>query len=438
MKNYFVKRSIIKGQTIAPTSKSQTMRAILFASLAKGESKIKNFLKTKDTLAFIKGCEKFRAKIKIQKNNLKIVGVNKKINLKKNEKLNVLNSGIALRFLTSIYALSNEKIVITGDESIQNNRSMKPLIEALNTSKIHIKSIKKEGFEAGFKAGFAPLEIKGPFQEDVIEIDGEDSQHVSSILIASSLLKNKTEIKVKNPKEKPWVNMTLSWLNKMGITLENKNFENFIIDPLKNMKNSFKAFEYDVPTDFSTILFLIAASLITNGEITIKNVVFDDNQGDLKTIEVLKKLGAVIEIDRSKKIIEVKKSTLKNTLEIDADDFIDSVPVLAVIGCFNIGKIVLKNAQNAKKKESNRIYTITTELKKMGAKIKETKDGLVVETSKLKAAKLNSHKDHRIAMALTVAALAVDKPSTIEDIDCIEKTYPNFKKEFKLIGAQII
>ncbi|NGX63228.1 MAG: 3-phosphoshikimate 1-carboxyvinyltransferase [Candidatus Anoxychlamydiales bacterium] len=430
MKNYFVKKSTLSGEIIAPTSKSQTMRAILFASLAKGETKIKNFLKTKDTIAFIEGCRKFKAKIKIQKNNLKILGVNRKIDLKKNEKLDVLNSGIALRFFTSIYALADKKILITGDESIQNNRSMKPLIDVLNLTCAEITSIKKKDF--------APMEIKGPFKANMIEIDGEDSQHVSSILIASALLKNKIQIKVKNPKEKPWVLMTLGWLDKMGIFYENKNFENFVIDPTKNVRKIFKSFEYEIPTDFSTILFLIVATLITQSEIAIKNVVFDEFQADQKTIEIFQKLGAKIEIDRLNKTISVKKSNLKGNLEIDVDNFIDSVPILAVLGCYNDGTIVLKNALNARKKESDRICTIASELKKMGAKIETKKDGLEVKKSSLKAARVNSYKDHRIAMALTVGALGVLEPSIIEDINCIDKTYPNFKKEFQSLGAHIL
>ncbi|NGX49389.1 MAG: 3-phosphoshikimate 1-carboxyvinyltransferase [Candidatus Anoxychlamydiales bacterium] len=431
MKNFFVKKSSMSGEIIVPSSKSQTMRAILFASLSKGRSKIKNFLNSEDTLAFIEGCKKFKAKIEIKKNSLEILGTNRKILLKDNTTLDVKNSGIALRFLTSIYALSNKKTVITGDESIKTNRSMKPLIDSLSSLGVHIKSI--------HNTDFAPLEIKGPIIPKNIKINGEDSQYVSSLLIALSLLNTKMQIEVENPKEKPWVSLTLSWLNKMNIKVENQDFKKFILyPPSKFDRKAFRGFEYTVPTDFSTILFPIAAALITKSNILIKNVIFDDFQNDQKTIEIFKKLKAKIYIDKENNQIRVEKSDLQGNLEIDVDDIIDSIPILAVLGCYNKGKITLKNGLNARKKESDRILAITSELKKMKAKIIEKKDGLEVEGSKLEAANLNSYKDHRIAMALTIAALGVEKPSMIEDVDCINKTYRAFKKDFKSLGCVIL
>jgi 3-phosphoshikimate 1-carboxyvinyltransferase len=396
----------------------------LFASLAKGKSKILNFLKSDDVFAFIEGCKKFKAKILIKKNNLEIIGTNKKVLLRQNDKIDIKNSGLGLRLLTSIYALSDKNIQITGDRSVRTNRSIKSLIESLIKLGADIKS----------NSGFAPLKIKGPFFAGKIKIDGEDSQYLSSLLIASAFLKDKMIIDVENLKEKPWVEMTLSWLDKFKIHYENKNFKKFIVYPLKKIKS----FEYVVPSDFSSILFLIVAALITNSEIIIKDIIFDDYQKDQKTIDIFKRFGANIQINKNQKIIIVKKSFLKGSGIVDMDDFIDSVPVLAVFGCFNDGKIILQNAKSARKKESNRLYAITNELKKMDAKIAETEDGLIIEKSNLKPAVVNSHKDHRIAMALCIAALGVSKVSTIEDVICINKTYPEFKQHLKTLGAMIL
>jgi 3-phosphoshikimate 1-carboxyvinyltransferase len=426
MKNYFIKKSTLSGEISLPSSKSQTIRAILFASIASGKSKIKNFLKSDDIYAFIEGCSKFKAKIFIKKNNLEIIGTNKKILVKENDKVDIKNSGLALRLLTSIYALSDKSILITGDTSIRNNRSMKPLIESLNTLGASIKCKELNDF--------APLEIKGPFFAGSIKINGNDSQHVSSLLIASSLLKNNMEIEVESPSEKPWVKMTLDWLDRFKVKYENNNFEKFkIFAP-----NRFKAFEYLVPSDFSSALFPIVGALITNSEILLKDIVFDDSQNDQTTIEIFRKFGANIHIDKEKKIISVNKSCLKGDFTIDVNDFIDSLPIIAVFGCFNEGRIILKNASMARKKESNRIFAITNELKKMNGKITETEDGLIVEKSDLKAAVVNSYNDHRIAMALCIASLAVSGVTTIEDISCISKTYPDFKEDLKKLGAKIL
>lgn len=426
MKNYFVKKSCLDGEIEAPRSKSQSIRAILFASIARGKSKIKNFLKSKDVFTFIEGCKKFRAKILIKKNNLEIIGTNK-ILFKKNEKFNANNSGLSYRLLCSIYALCDRKITVTGDKSILENRYMQPLIDALNTMQANVKSIKNNGF--------APLEIQGPLSSGHVKIDGEDSQFISSLLIASSLLKGKTQIDVKNAKEKPWINLTLSWLDKFNVAYVNENFQKFTVFG----NNRFKAFDYEVPSDFSSILFPIVAALITKSKIVIKNIVFDDFQNDQKTIDVLiKKFNANITINRQDNKIIVEKSSLKGSLEIDMDDFIDSLPILAVFGCYNEGKIILKNASSAKKKESNRIFAICSELKKMNAKIVELNDGVSIEKSNLKKAKVKSFNDHRIAISLTIAALGIDGVSVIEDINCIDKTYPTFKMDMKSLKARIL
>ncbi|MFA6119280.1 MAG: 3-phosphoshikimate 1-carboxyvinyltransferase [Parachlamydiales bacterium] len=426
MKNYFVKKSSLKGELYIPSSKSQSMRAILFASLAKGKSKIKNFLKSDDIFVFIEGCRKFKAKIEIKKNNLEIEGVNSKIVLKKNDSLDVKNSGIALRFLTAVYAIADKKIIITGDSSICRNRPMQPLIHALNFLNADIKSLKKEGF--------APIEINGPITNGKVKIEGADSQYVSALLIAASLLKEDTYIEVENPGEKPWVDLTLNWLDKFNVKYINENFEKYKVSG----GNKFKAFEYAVPSDFSSILFPIVAALITNSEITIKDIVFDDLQKDQKTIDVFKKFNAEIEVNKNDNSIIVKKSTLFGSAEIDINDFVDSLPILAVFACFNDGKIILKNASVCKNKESNRIAVISSELKKMNAKIEVLDDGLVIEKSNLKPATVNSYNDHRIAMSLCVAALAIDGITTIEDISCIDKTYPGFKEDFIKMGACIL
>ncbi|MBN2479476.1 MAG: 3-phosphoshikimate 1-carboxyvinyltransferase [Parachlamydiales bacterium] len=427
MKNFFVKKSKLSGEIEkVPTSKSQTMRAILFASLASGKSIIKNFLKSDDIFSMIEGCEKFKAKILIKRNNLMIEGVNKKIVFKKNESLNVKNSGIALRFLSSIYSRCDRNILITGDRSIQTNRSMKSLLTAL----------KEMGAQITYKnfEGFAPFEIKGPIKSKSIEIEGEDSQFVSSMLIALSLFNEKSEIIVKNPGEKPFVEMTLFWLKKMQSVIENENFERFkILKPIKP-----KNFEYEVPTDFSSILFLIVAALITGSEIILKNIVFDTLQKDFLVLDVLKDFKANIFVDNKLGLIKIKKSILKGRKILDVNDYIDSIPVLAVFGCF-VDELILTNAKVARKKESNRLQSITQELKKMNADILETEDGLIIKKSKtLKAAVVNSHKDHRIAMALTVAALTIDEPTTIQDVECINKTYPGFKKDLNALGACVI
>ena len=424
MINYFITKSFLEGEIIIPPSKSQTMRAILFGSLSNGNSIIKNFLSSKDTISFIEGCENFNAKIDVFENILNIQGTNQKINLKKNKILDVNNSGIALRFLTSIYSLGNEKIIIRGDSSIENNRSLKPLIETLEDLNVEFQFFKKNNF--------APLSIKGPiFKKNEISILGYDSQYVSSILIALSLFNDDFILKVEDPNEKPFVDMTLSWLKKFNLDITNQNYKKFII----KKGFSIEAFEYSVPTDFSTLLFVVVAALITKSEITIKNVVFDEDQKDFLVLDILKNFGANIDINKD--TIVVKKSILTGSKIVDINDYIDALPILSVFGCF-VDSLTLINAKNAKHKESNRIFAITKELRKMNANIIETEDGVIIKKSILKNSKVSSHKDHRIALSLIVASLAISGTTEVQDIECIDKTYPNFKNDFLKIGANIL
>ena len=124
-------------------------------------------------------------------------------------------------------------------------------------------------------------------------------------------------------------------------------------------------------------------------------------------------------------------------MEIDLNDYIDALPILAVFGCF-VDSLTLKNCKNAANKESNRIDVIYNELKKMNADIYKTDDGLIIKRSNLKSAILNSYKDHRVAMSLSIAALSIKNVSEIQDIDCIDKTFPFFKEKFLNLGADIL
>ncbi|NGX56335.1 MAG: 3-phosphoshikimate 1-carboxyvinyltransferase [Candidatus Anoxychlamydiales bacterium] len=423
MKNYFIKKSILKGSIVIPPSKSQTVRAIIFASFAKKESLIKNFLKSKDTFALIDIMKNIGAKIDIKKNNLKIVGINKKIKLKKNV-FDVNNSGIAFRFLSAIFALFNKKIILTGDKNLIKTRDLSPLIKSL--SKLNAKIISKNN-------GFAPIEIEGPIDEKDVEILGEDSQFVSSLLIAKALQKKGSILYVKNPMEKPYVDMTINWLKKFNAKIINENYEKFIIEKKANLQG----FVYQVPSDFSTMLFVIVASLITNSEITIENIIFDEDQKDFLVIDILKSFNANIIVDKQNNKIDIKKSILKGIKTVDINDNIDAVPILAVFGCF-VDELTITNAKVAKFKESNRLVVITKELKKLNANIEQTNEGLIIKRSTLKKAIVSSHMDHRIALSLIVAALTIDESCEVQDVNCIDKTYKNFKKDLNLLGAKII
>lgn len=422
---YLIKRSILQGSITIPPSKSHTLRAILFASLAKGKSTIHRYLPSPDTQAMIEACQLMGAQITVEEQKLTIVGTDFHPQTPSNI-IDAGNSGQVLRFIAAIAALTSGYTVITGDHSVRTNRPVQPLLDALTRLNVFATSTKGDGS--------APILIKGPLQGGITTLDGEDSQPVSGLLMACAFANKSTIINVTNPGEKPWVDLTLAWFKRLGIDYQQQDYTQYKISG----NARYVGFEYTVPGDFSSCAFPLVAALITQSEIILNNLDMEDAQGDKALIFALQAMGASIEIDQDKKQVIVKKSAAGFTgKSINVNNFIDAVPIVAVLGCFAQGETTITGAAIARKKESDRLSTITRELKKMGADITEFEDGLMIKPVKLKGTKVLSFNDHRIAMSLSVAALSAEGETIVEDIACVNKSYPNFAQALQHLGAAI-
>lgn len=422
MTHYLASRSKLSGTLKAPPSKSHTMRAILFAAMAEGSSTLHNALPSPDREAMVTACRALGATIIEDGNTLHIDGVASQPRLP-DDIIDVGNSGQVLRFIGALAALIEGHTLFTGDHSVRYNRPMQPLMDGLTALGANCISTKDDGR--------APLIIKGPIQAGQTELDGHDSQPVSGLIIAACFLDGVTDITVREPGEQPWVGMTLHWLDKFNIPYQNDAYRHYRIEGGKVIRG----FDYSVPGDFSSLAFPLVAAVITQSEITIEGIDFDDPQGDKILIEHLQRMGANIALKTDG--LRVKASQQLHGIEIDVNDCIDAVPILAVAACFADSPTRLTNAAIARKKESDRLSMITAELSKMGAKIEEFEDSLTIHPSALHAATVEAHADHRIAMALTVAALTIEESTHIEGIECIEKSYPNFAEDMKALGASI-
>lgn len=420
--NLLVKPSSLEGKVFIPPSKSHSMRAILFGSLAKGETIVKQYLPSPDSIAMIDACRKLGAKILIQKDTLIIDGVAGKPKLP-DDVIDAQNSGQVLRFVGAIAGLIDGYTIISGDHSIRTNRPVQPLLDGLKHLGAFAVSSKEDGF--------APIIIKGPLKPGKTALDGEDSQPVTALLIASSFLDGKTEITVTNPGEKPWIELTLHWLDFLGISCENEKYEKYTVQG----KESYSGFHYSVPGDFSSVSFPLIAALITDSEIVIENIDTNDPQGDKKILDVVKKMGANLEVHQNKVI--VKKGSKLKGITVDVNDLIDAVPILAVLGCFSEGEMKITNAKIARKKECDRLASITKELKKMGASIEEKEDELIVKQSDLTGSVVESYNDHRMAMALFVAALRAKGETKVMNAECMKKSYPDFVQHMEQLGANV-
>lgn len=394
----------LEGCVSAPPSKSHTHRAVILASLADGASKIRNPLLSNDCLATVDACRAIGAEIDIDQ-ELKIKGVAGKPGTP-DQTIDVRNSGTTIRLMTSIVALCEGSSTLTGDESIRK-RPMDPLLKSLNDIGAGALSI--------LGNGNPPVRIKGRMKGGSTTIEGISSQFVSGLLIACSLAEADTEITVLDLKSRPYVDMTLSHLNRVGIKVHRTDQDIFQIPGNQRMT----AQDYTIPGDFSSAAFLLAAAHITNSDIIVSGLDMQDPQADKAILN----------------IIEEMKNGEERT--IDLGNSPDLLPITAVLGCYAGGTTVIKNVEHARLKESDRISSMCSELVKMGADIEELDDGLLVRNSNLKGARLEGHEDHRVVMALAVAALGAEGTTEITDAETIGISFPEFISIMRELGANM-
>jgi 3-phosphoshikimate 1-carboxyvinyltransferase len=257
------------------------------------------------------------------------------------------------------------------------------------------------------------------------------SQFITGLLFACPLAEKNSEITLEtNLESKPYVKLTLEVIKKHGIFIKTtKQVKSFQI----RKKQRYLPKDHIVPGDFSSAAFLLVAAVITDSYITIKNI--SQNQPDSMIVGILKRMGVNVNVDKN--TVQILNGTL-DAVEIDASDIPDLVPICAVLGCFSKGVTKIYSAERLRFKESNRLHTVTSELRKMGAEIIETDDGLIINGGcKLSGTSINPHGDHRIAMACTVAGLRAKGKTKILQAECVNKSYPEFFIDLEKLGANI-
>ena len=243
--------SKLQGTLFVPSSKSHTLRAILFGALAKGTSRISRYLPSPDTFAMIEAVKLLGAEVNTGLPNvLTIEGFDGRPAAAK-DVINCGNSGLVLRLIGAIGGLIPSYTILTGDASIRERRPAQPLLDGLNQLGVFAESSRGDHY--------APILVKGPFTKISALIDGRDSQPVSGLLIAAAFAPHPIEIQVKNPGETPWIDLTLDWFDRLKIRYRADRYNRY------NLEGSAKisGFNYDVPGDFSTAAFPIAAALLT-------------------------------------------------------------------------------------------------------------------------------------------------------------------------------
>lgn len=420
----FVQKSQnLRGTVRVPPNKSHSFRALIMAALAEGPSRIESPAVSSDWMRGVEAMEMFGASIQPAAGNAWAVsGTGGRLRTP-HDVINCGNSGIIFRFFTALAACCEGYTVVTGDDSIRHVRLCQPLLDALNALGAWGVSTKGDGH--------APVVVRGPLKGGTAEIDGSDSQPVSGLLIAASLAENPTELVVHNPGEKPWVGVTLYWLNRCGVSIENDDFRRYRIGG----RARWGGFEVKIPADWSAAMYPLAAGLLCdNSEVRVADLDPGDVQGDKMALDVLCDMGADIEVTADAVI--ARTSRLRGR-RIDCNDFIDQFMLLAVVGACAEGETVLYNAEVCRHKECDRISEMYNALSAMGADVQERPDGLRIRHSELRGARLDSRSDHRMVMTLAVAGMVASGQTIIKGIDCVRKTYPNFVEQMAAIAADV-
>lgn len=417
------RKSRLKGTISIPASKSHTIRAVALASLADGQSLIRNPLWSGDSEAAVNCYGAFGAKIDTSDPTVwKVAGVGGRV-VPPRQTVDVLNSGTTLRIAMGSAALAEpgQVTTFTGDAQIQS-RPIGPLMDSLADLGARCVSVKGNGK--------APVQVTGQLRGGSTSIEAKTSQYLTSLLMCAPLASGDTEIDVTLLHEPGYAQMTLDWLDKQGIVYENDRMRHFHI----RGGQSYQPFDLPVPADFSSATFFLCGAALFGTGVTLKGLDFADSQPDKAVVDYLRAMGADIITESDG--ITVKAAPLEGT-EIDMNATPDALPALAVTAAFAEGTTRLVNVPQARTKETDRITCMAQELTKLGAQVEELPDGLVVHRSGLRAAHLDGRSDHRIVMALSLAALGLDEPCTIETAEAIKVTFPEFVNLMRALGADM-
>lgn len=417
----------LNGQVTAPGSKSQSIRALILATLATGRSTLRNFLHAEDTADAIRVCRELGATIHVAGDCVTVEGSGLPVQTLAT-RVDTGNSGITTRFIMPLLGLRREAarpVTLTCGAQMRA-RPNRPLIDALQRLGMTIHYLESDAT--------LPVRISGELKGGAATVDGLTSQYISALLLALPCAANDSTITVPDLHERPYMEMTLRWLQQQGIAVDHQRKKTTDIFRIRGGQR-YHAFGAAIPGDFSSASYMMAAGVLTAGAVTVRGLDMQDPQGDKRLVAILQQMGADIEI-RSDALL-IRGGRPLTGARIDANDIPDLLPTLAVIGTQTSTPLEIYNVRQARIKETDRIQSMTEGLRRLGAHVTERDDGMTVTPGPLTAARLRGFGDHRTVMALAVAGLLADGETEIEDAEAIDKTNPGFVAMMRSLGAAI-
>ncbi|MFW6386265.1 MAG: 3-phosphoshikimate 1-carboxyvinyltransferase, partial [Candidatus Hadarchaeota archaeon] len=425
MPDLVVKPSRVSGHLRAQPSKSYTHRLLSAALLSSGKSRLNRPLYSFDTRSTVEAVGFFGGNVSNTEDGWMVEGMGGDLR-PGNSEIDVGNSGTTIRLMTAISCLSSERVRLTGDESILK-RPMGPLVDSLRDLGAFARC---EG-----KKGRPPVVVGEGLEGGSTSITGMvSSQFVSALLMASPFSEVGVDLGIEEGlKSKPYVKMTLKVLDLVGARIRSGgSLMNFSIPG----NQDFEPFEVDVPGDFSSAAFPLGAGAITGGPVEVTNLDPEDVQGDKRILRLLREFGADVNVNG--RSVKVSSNGGLTGVDVDCSDTPDLIPILSVLGAVAEGRTRLYNASHLRFKEVDRIRALARELRKMNVEVEEFEDGLEIRGSRsLKGGELDSHGDHRLLMALSVAGLIAEGGVKIRNAGCMGVSYPDFVDDMQNINAMI-
>lgn len=407
--------SKVNGSVTLPGSKSLSNRILLLAALAKGTTVVENLLDSDDIRHMLGALKLLGVNVELNEDKTiaTVQGVGGKF-LTPTEPLFLGNAGTAYRPLTAVLAAVSGEYELIGEPRMEE-RPIGHLVDALQALGGDVQYLKNKDYP--------PLKIiGGQINGGNVEIDGSiSSQFLTALLMAAPLFNGDTNISIKGTLvSKPYIDITLDVMARFGIQVSHDNYQTFQVKGAQQYQAIDRIM---VEGDASSASYFVAAAAIAGGEIEIKGVGAKSVQGDIGFAKVMEQVGA--KIDWYDERLVVRKGQLKG-VDIDANAIPDAAMTLATVALFADGPTAIRNIYNWRVKETDRLYAMATELRKVGAHVVEGEDFIeITPPEQFNDVAVDTYDDHRIAMCFAMVAVG-NKPITINDPKCTYKTFPTF------------
>lgn len=403
----------VKGTLTPPCSKSYAQRALAAALLTEEVSVLRNIEFCDDTRSALRCIETLGARVsRIDSCTLSIEGgLNPR-----GRKLEVGESGLSTRLFTPIASLCPSPITIEGRGTLLR-RPMQMMLRPL----------RQLGVEVRDRDGYLPIEVRGPLRGGEIEVDGSvSSQFVTGLLLALPLARQDTTLHVHDAVSTPYLDMTVDTAARFGVEICHNDYKEFYIAGNQRYRPTY----FSIEGDWSAAAMLLVAGAVA-GEVTVRNVTMLSKQADTAICTALVRAGAAV-INEADSVTAAHRPL--RAFEFDATNCPDLFPALAALAAAAEGESVLRGTSRLRHKESDRAEAIREEYGKLGIAVDISEpDVMRIRGGKIRSARTSSHDDHRMAMSLAVAALRSDGEVTIENAECVAKSYPGFFEDLEKI-----